>query len=225
MADRKPIPKKVRFEVFKRDRFTCQYCGANAPDAILEVDHIKPVAEGGGDEMLNLVTACRDCNRGKGKVLLSDESSMAIQRKQMEELEARREQLEMMYEWQLSLIGAVNAEVDMATSLIYEMTGYSLTDSGMDDLRGYISRFGTSEVMEGIRIAFTKYRFGTNGEFSMAFRKIGAICYNRANPKCTLCVESRGDGESVTCKTYGEVPVENARNCPNYMPWFGGGAR
>ena len=44
---RKSITKSVRFEVFKRDGFKCQYCGASAPDVILEVDHIVPVAEGG----------------------------------------------------------------------------------------------------------------------------------------------------------------------------------
>ena len=31
--EREPISKKLRFEVFKRDSFTCQYCGSKAPDA------------------------------------------------------------------------------------------------------------------------------------------------------------------------------------------------
>ena len=39
MAERKPLSKKIRFEVFKRDAFTCQYCGQMAPDVLLEVDH------------------------------------------------------------------------------------------------------------------------------------------------------------------------------------------
>ncbi len=63
---RKAIPKSVRFEVFKRDNFTCQYCGRKAPDVVLEVDHINPVANGGENDILNLVTSCRDCNSGKG---------------------------------------------------------------------------------------------------------------------------------------------------------------
>lgn len=58
MAKRTPIPKSTRFEVFKRDKFTCQYCGATAPNVILEVDHIKPVSKGGSNDLLNLVTAC-----------------------------------------------------------------------------------------------------------------------------------------------------------------------
>ena len=57
VSKRKTIPKTVRFEVFKRDKFTCQYCGQMAPDVILEIDHIKPVAEGGENDILNLITA------------------------------------------------------------------------------------------------------------------------------------------------------------------------
>lgn len=47
MANRIPISKKLRFEVFKRDCFTCQYCGEKAPNVKLEVDHIKPVSNYG----------------------------------------------------------------------------------------------------------------------------------------------------------------------------------
>jgi hypothetical protein len=56
----------LRFEVFKRDSFTCRYCGEVAPKAILEVDHVHPRALGGTDDLENLVTSCFVCNRGKG---------------------------------------------------------------------------------------------------------------------------------------------------------------
>lgn len=59
--------KKLRFEIFKRDGFICRYCGQKPPDAVLEVDHILPVCEGGQDEPANLITSCFACNRGKGK--------------------------------------------------------------------------------------------------------------------------------------------------------------
>lgn len=61
---------RTRFEVFKRDNFTCQYCGLTSPEVVLEVDHIVPICEGGGDDVINLRTSCWDCNRGKGGVLL-----------------------------------------------------------------------------------------------------------------------------------------------------------
>jgi hypothetical protein len=59
------IPPKIRFEVFQRDGFKCAYCGKDANQAILEVDHIIPEAKGGKTELGNLQTACFECNRGK----------------------------------------------------------------------------------------------------------------------------------------------------------------
>ena len=58
MAKRKNLSKSVRFEVFKRDSFKCQYCGKSAPDVVLEVDHIIPVSKGGDNDISNLITAC-----------------------------------------------------------------------------------------------------------------------------------------------------------------------
>jgi hypothetical protein len=66
------ISPKTRFEVFKRDNFTCRYCGRKTPQVVLEVDHIIPVSKGGTDDMDNLVTSCWECNRGKGAALLTD---------------------------------------------------------------------------------------------------------------------------------------------------------
>jgi CRISPR/Cas system Type II protein with McrA/HNH and RuvC-like nuclease domain len=62
---RKSITKKLRFEVFKRDLFKCQYCGNHPPEIVLEIDHIKPVSKGGTNDIENLITSCFDCNRGK----------------------------------------------------------------------------------------------------------------------------------------------------------------
>lgn len=68
--ERVSIGPRLRFEVFRRDSFTCRYCGRKTPQVILEVDHVIPVAEGGGDELENLVTSCWECNNGKGAGLL-----------------------------------------------------------------------------------------------------------------------------------------------------------
>lgn len=59
------IPARMRFEVLERDEFTCQYCGARAPDTILHVDHVVAHSNGGPTSPDNLITACRDCNFGK----------------------------------------------------------------------------------------------------------------------------------------------------------------
>ena len=60
------ITPAVRFEVFRRDSFTCQYCGRRAPKVILHVDHVLPIVAGGTNELTNLTTACSVCNVGKG---------------------------------------------------------------------------------------------------------------------------------------------------------------
>ena len=59
------LPQGLRFDVFRRDNFTCVYCGGQSPQVVLECDHVTPVSKGGSDTMDNLVTACSDCNRGK----------------------------------------------------------------------------------------------------------------------------------------------------------------
>lgn len=61
---------RTRFEVFKRDDFACKYCGRRSPEAILEVDHIVPIRDGGSDDPMNLTTSCWDCNSGKSCVPL-----------------------------------------------------------------------------------------------------------------------------------------------------------
>jgi len=66
------ISVRTRFEVFKRDGFTCKYCGRKSPDVVLEADHIVPVCEGGTDDLINLTTACWDCNHGKAGKPLHD---------------------------------------------------------------------------------------------------------------------------------------------------------
>lgn len=61
------LSDSLRYDVLKRDNFTCQICGASSKnDGVkLEVDHIFPVSKGGKTEMNNLQTLCERCNRGK----------------------------------------------------------------------------------------------------------------------------------------------------------------
>lgn len=59
------VSRRLRYEILRRDGFTCRYCGGSAPDATLTIDHVVPVALGGEDDPSNLVAACRECNAGK----------------------------------------------------------------------------------------------------------------------------------------------------------------
>ena len=141
-AKRKQIPKKIRFEVFKRDSFRCQYCGNAAPDVLLEIDHIKPVKEGGTNDITNLITACRDCNSGKGARLIDDKSVIEKQRKQLEELNERRLQLEMMMQWREGLQDLETQQLDIIEDKLSELTGHVLTEQGRNNYRSALKKYG-----------------------------------------------------------------------------------
>lgn len=67
---RVPITPRKRFEILRRDGFRCRLCGRSADAQELHVDHRIPVALGGASDHGNLWTLCRDCNLGKGKMLI-----------------------------------------------------------------------------------------------------------------------------------------------------------
>jgi 5-methylcytosine-specific restriction endonuclease McrA len=63
---RRPRVAFTRFNVFLRDRFTCQYCGRLLPASALTFEHVVPRAQGGATRWDNIVTACVPCNGRKG---------------------------------------------------------------------------------------------------------------------------------------------------------------
>lgn len=155
---RQAIGKKLRFEVFKRDRFTCQYCGSKAPDVVLHVDHIDPVSKGGASELVNLITSCAACNLGKGARALDDASALAKQRQQLEELEERRAQLEMMVEWQQSLVDLdAQAAERLAEFWASLGRGFHLNETGVAELRQWITKHSVEDLLTAMRTAATQY--------------------------------------------------------------------
>jgi 5-methylcytosine-specific restriction endonuclease McrA len=60
----RPVVKLTKAEVFRRDNFTCQYCGTRTNN--LTIDHIIPRHLGGTHTWENLVAACPNCNHKKG---------------------------------------------------------------------------------------------------------------------------------------------------------------
>jgi 5-methylcytosine-specific restriction endonuclease McrA len=71
------IPAFTRFNVFLRDRFTCQYCGAKED---LTFDHVIPRSKGGMTTWENVVTACSPCNLRKGDKLPDQVEMLPFQR-------------------------------------------------------------------------------------------------------------------------------------------------
>ena len=70
---------KTRFDVLTRDNFKCVYCGRSSKDdAVLEIEHIVPSSKNGLNIMDNYITACRECNRGKRDILLTQQQIKKI---------------------------------------------------------------------------------------------------------------------------------------------------
>lgn len=158
MSERKAISKSVRFEVFKRDGFQCQYCGAKAPEAVLHVDHVKPVAEGGTNDLLNLVTACQPCNLGKGARELSDDSALQKQRSQLDALNQRREQLEMLVSWREGLLDIQSEEVEALVTYIGSLQSlYSCNDNARANIKKWLKRFSLAELFDAAEASFSSY--------------------------------------------------------------------
>ena len=165
------IGDKLRFEVFKRDKFMCQYCGQKAPDVVLNVDHIKPVADGGNNGLLNLVTSCRGCNSGKSDRLLDDGSIVAKSRLQADQMEERRSQIRMMAEWQVEL-SQMNPEIDAIDTALMVIAKQHLSDFGKKAMRKRLREFTVPEIIEAMAIAFDQY------SEEEAFGKINGIAAN-----------------------------------------------
>lgn len=159
MPQRDPVSKSVRFEVFKRDSFTCQYCGRKAPEVVLECDHIDPVANGGSSAVMNLITACFDCNRGKGPRLLDETHILAKQRKQIDELNERRVQLEMLSEWHRQSLSEADHVVETLAQCWSDTHGanYSLNEHGKSLIRKWLKRFTAEQIMTAMAASWVSY--------------------------------------------------------------------
>ena len=185
---RKAISKRVRFEVFKRDSFKCQYCGKSSPDVILHIDHIKPVSKGGSNDVTNLLTACDSCNLGKSNIELDDSSTMAKQKAQLDELSERREQLEMMMEWREQLL---RIDDDAARSIADEINRYSncrsVSDTGVNTIRLWLKKHSFSEIIEAIESSFNrkfhKEDLNTSESFRAFIDSIPKVCAYSKMPK------------------------------------------
>lgn len=177
---RKSINKKLRFEVFKRDNFTCQYCGRKAPDVILQIDHLKPVKKGGKNDILNLVTSCIDCNQGKGAREIADNSIIQKKQKQAELLNERLQQIEMLRDWHIELANQENAEVEAVNSLYKSFTNneYCISDKYKNTtIKKLIKKYGLSLVLEALSEGTKTY-----GDPDKALEKLPGICACKNNP-------------------------------------------
>jgi hypothetical protein len=169
---RKSLSKKVRFDIFKRDAFLCQYCGNHPPSVVLEVDHIHPVAEGGSNDPDNLVTACFDCNRGKGASRL-DAVSMPLAEKAALVLE-REEQIRGYHEIMERQRIRIEEDVYSVVERYEELTpGYTLTEQSVLSVKKFVKALGVHAVIENLETAISHKRA------NQPFKYFCGICWRQ----------------------------------------------
>jgi hypothetical protein len=184
VAKRKSTGKRQRFNIFKRDRFTCQYCGRTPPDVILVIDHILPVAAGGGEEDTNKITACEVCNQGKSDGLLT-EVPRAIDKQLAEQVE-RQEQLA---EYNQFLLELRKQQDSLARELgTYwcdkqcppnEKGKWTFGDARLGSVMRFLTRLPITEIYEAIDIAYSRKKpFGRRLD-DHTFRYFCGICWSK----------------------------------------------
>ena len=212
-SKRKNTSHKLRFEVFKRDKFTCQYCGHKAPDVVLNADHIEPVAEGGTTDILNLITSCFSCNSGKSDRKLSDQSALQKQRAQLEELEERRQQIEAMLEWRKGLSHISRSATDAAVQVWQEHTpGWHTTDTGRKHFSQWVKKFGLDFLLRAIEEVADLYIHVADGK---AAPDSVEDAFNRIPKFCGLLAQEAADPH-IRDYVYIQAIVRNINNRPHH---------
>lgn len=89
-----PVSKALRFEILRRDGHRCTYCGAEAPDAKLHIDHIIPESLGGTNKPSNLTTACQQCNSGKAGRMIDETTTEKVDERAIRWASAMRQAIE-----------------------------------------------------------------------------------------------------------------------------------
>lgn len=178
------ITKKIRFEVFKRDGFKCGYCGKNPPEVTLEVDHIDPRANGGDDDMNNLITACFACNRGKKHIPLEK-----IPPKLQENLEVLREQEDQIKEYRKfikKVEGRKNKDIEKIEHIFTKsFPGYGFSETFRAvSVKKFLNLLPLYEVEDAMQRAISKFPRNFSGDRDNATKYFCGICWNKIkNPQ------------------------------------------
>lgn len=167
------VSKKIRFEVFKRDGFTCQYCGNHPPEVMLEVDHIEPRSKGGKDDIMNLLTSCFACNRGK-----SDRTLQVIPITLAENIEIIKEREKQYQQYQKILRDiskrVTNEIIEVEAIFKTRYPAYRFTDQFNLSVKKFISKLGVDEVRDSMETAISKC-----DQFDNALKYFCGICWRK----------------------------------------------
>lgn len=172
---RESISKKLRFDVFKRDGFQCQYCGSTPPAVVLELDHIHPVSKGGKGQEDNLITSCFDCNRGKAAGLLTTAPQSVADKAAV--IAEKMAQLKAFEKMQRAKRKAEEESIDMVEQAYSNhFDGYVFMDRFRESVRRFLQSMTVYEAVDAMNRACLKI----NHE-QKALKYFCGICWNKIN--------------------------------------------
>jgi hypothetical protein len=190
------VSKKLRFEVFKRDGFVCQYCGKHPPEVTLEADHIQPKSKDGLDDINNLITACFDCNRGKTNIELKRIPTTLQDNKEV--LQERELQYVEYHKILAKIDRRVNKELDQVNDIFenYFPEKTLTANFKKNSVKMFVEKLNIFEVMESMDVACSKFENSKNQKIydkdgygkwmsndELAIKYFCGICWNKIKNK------------------------------------------
>ena len=180
---RRSTGKRQRFEIFKRDGFTCQYCGRTPPAVVLVIDHLLPVASGGGEEITNKITSCEACNQGKADRLLSDVPAAVG-----ELLEKSVERAEQLAEYNEFLLAQrkqyETTAIEIGTYWNDRLVGanqkgkWTFGADRITSVREFLTRLPIAEIYEAADLALSRTPARFNDDYR-AFKYFCGVCWTK----------------------------------------------
>lgn len=181
MANRKSTGIRARFEAFKRDGFSCQYCGRTPPDIVLEVDHIIPVSKGGDNSEGNLITSCRDCNRGKSNVPLSSVPDSIHSR--MAEAKEKRKQIDAYHRFLIQDRKRLDQDIQDIGVFWYnlfkqEKDAFCFGLGRTPTIKTFLKSLNKYEIMDAMEISVSRIGASEESDYK-AFKYFCGICWRK----------------------------------------------
>lgn len=176
----------IRFKIFERDNFTCQYCGKKTPQVILHLDHIHPKSKGGSDDEINLITSCQDCNLGKRDKILKNPKRVNV-KKEIENLKEVEKQIKEYYKYLKKVSGYKknNPIVDLFCNIWEEESGgeNSINENGKRSLEKLLKNNDAEDIIEAIKISWENIRVEDDEKWRYMHGILKNLKLKRENPR------------------------------------------
>jgi len=175
-----PEYKRIKFEVFEKDSFRCQFCGSRAPNVTLKLLRIQETND--KDTWLNtafLSTSCTNCENKKAGII--NDGFISI-----EELEERLQQLKMLINWRKGMFKIRKQQLEnLITYWQNKIPGYEINSDQKKHLLSYMTKYSGDEIRNAMNVACDKFvNFNPDKSYdhssvSDAFYKVQEICLQK----------------------------------------------